>query len=121
MDLRPGGSYHYCMKPEGGPAMWGKWNFREIAAPERLVYVGGFSDETGGITRHPMSADWPLQITSTITFKEQDGKTLLTIQWAPFNATEKESQTFDGDREAMTKGWGGALDKLTEQLAGEQG
>ena len=37
MDLRPGGSYHYGMRAPNGQEMWGKWVFREVKAPERLV------------------------------------------------------------------------------------
>ena len=44
LDLRPGGSMHYCLRSPEGREMWGKFNFREIVAPERLVYVSSFSD-----------------------------------------------------------------------------
>jgi uncharacterized protein YndB with AHSA1/START domain len=33
MDLRVGGTYHYGMKAPDGTPMWGKFVFREIAAP----------------------------------------------------------------------------------------
>src|ERR1051326_3641549 len=55
MDLRPGGIYHYGMKAPDGSAMWGKFVFREVAAPERMVFINSFSDEAGGISRHPMA------------------------------------------------------------------
>ena len=45
MDLRPGGIYHYCMRTPDGHEMWGKFVFREIVKPERLVFVNSFSDE----------------------------------------------------------------------------
>jgi len=32
--------------PEGRE-MWGKWVYREIVAPERLVFVSSFTDEKG--------------------------------------------------------------------------
>ena len=70
MDLRPGGSYHYGMKAPNGSTMWGKFVFREIVAPERMVFINSFSDEAGGITRHPMSPTWPLEMLSTFTFEE---------------------------------------------------
>jgi uncharacterized protein YndB with AHSA1/START domain len=37
VDLRPGGVFHYGLQAPGGTTMWGRWVFREIAAPERLV------------------------------------------------------------------------------------
>ena len=97
--------------------MWGKGGIREIAKPERLVFVNSFSDEAGGITRHPGSATWPLELLSTITFAGQNGQTLLTIQWLPVNATDVERKTFDEAHEGMKGGWTGSLDRLAEYLA----
>ena len=118
LDLRPGGMFHYSMHTADGPVMWGRWIIREVVPPERLVFVNSFSDEAGGITRHPMSASWPLEILSTITFEEQDsGKTLLTVEWLPLHPTEEERKTFDTGHESMQGGWSGTLDRLAEYLA----
>src|SRR5712691_9215682 len=105
MDFRPGGVYHYCLRSPDGHDMWGKFVYREIAAPERIVFVNSFSDEKGGLTRHPMSPNWPLEMLSTFTFNEDKGKTTLTIRWSPLNATEAERKTFDSGHESMRKGW----------------
>ena len=59
MDFRPGGTYLYCMRTPEGQDMWGKFTYREIVPPERLVFINAFSDENGGLTRHPLSATWP--------------------------------------------------------------
>src|SRR3974390_983543 len=55
MDLRPGGEFQYGQQGPGGLTMWGKWTFREVVRPQRLVLVQSFSDEQGGVTRHPLS------------------------------------------------------------------
>ena len=55
MDLRVGGTYHYGMQTPDGKAMWGKFVYREITPPERLVFINSFSDEAGSVTRHPMA------------------------------------------------------------------
>ena len=66
VDLRPGGMMHYCLRmPEGGE-MWGRFVYREIVQPERLVWVNSFSDKDGGITRHPMAPDWPREMLAAI-------------------------------------------------------
>jgi uncharacterized protein YndB with AHSA1/START domain len=117
LDLRSGGTFHYCMKTADGQAMWGKWVIREIVRPERLVFVNSFSDESGGLTRHPMSPHWPLEMLSTVTFAGRDGKTLLTVQWLPLNPTDEERKTFDDGHESMKNGWTGSLDRLAEYLA----
>ena len=116
LDLRPDGVFHYCMRTADGHDMWGKCVIREIAKPERLVFVNCFSDEAGGITRHPMSATWPLELLSTITLAEENGKTLLTIPWLPVNATDVERKTFDEAHEDMKGDWTGTLDRLAEYL-----
>lgn len=78
LDLRPGGIFHYCLRSPDGHEMWGKFVYREIVAPERIVLVNSFSDEKGGITRHPMSASWPLEMLSTTTLTEKNGKTTIS-------------------------------------------
>jgi uncharacterized protein YndB with AHSA1/START domain len=121
MDLHPGGSYHYGMKAPDGSAMWGKFVYREVVAPERMVFINSFSDEAGGITRHPMAPTWPLEMLSTFTFEEEPGgKTKLTIRWSPHNATEEERKTFDAGHDGMRQGWGGTLEVLTAYLAKAQ-
>ena len=118
MDLRPGGTYHYGMKGLDGSTMWGKFVFREITAPERMVFISSFSNEAGGTTRHPMAPTWPLEMLSTFSFEEQPGgKTKVTIRWAPYNATEDERKTFDAGRDGMMKGWGGTIEQIEAYLA----
>src|SRR5881296_341259 len=88
LDLRPGGLLHYCLKSPDGREMWGKFVYREIVAPERIVLVNSFSDEKAGLTRHPFHATWPLEMLSATTLADEGGRTKLTIQWSPLNATD---------------------------------
>jgi uncharacterized protein YndB with AHSA1/START domain len=83
-----------------------------------LVWVNSFSDEAGGLTRHPMNPTWPLEMLTTVTFEEQPGdKTKLTIRWQPLNANAEERKTFDAGHASMQQGWGGTLDQLAAYLA----
>jgi uncharacterized protein YndB with AHSA1/START domain len=116
-DLRPGRVFHYSMRTPDDNVIWGKWIFLEVVPPERLVFIVSFSDENGGVTRHPFSPDWPLETLSTVTFAEADGRTKVTIRWTPHNATEAERETFDAEREGMQEGWTGTLDQLADYLA----
>lgn len=117
MDLTPGGMYHYGLKSPEGNQMWGRMIYREIVKPERIVFINSFSDEQGGITRHPYSTDpWPLEMHSTLTFQEHKDGTLLTVRWIPYNATEEERKSFDKGRPSMQQGWTGTLDQLTGYL-----
>ena len=117
-DLRPGGVYHYGMRTPDGKEMWGKWVYREVAKPERMVFVNSFSDKEGGITRHPMAQNWPLEMLTTITFAEQqEGKTTVTVRWSPINATEAERKVFDTSKDGMRQGWTGTFEQLEAYLA----
>jgi uncharacterized protein YndB with AHSA1/START domain len=116
MDLRPGGTYHYGMRTADGKEMWGKWIFREIVPPERIVFMNTFSDPHGGLTRHPFAPEWPQQMLSTITFTEREGRTTLTIRWSPHEASEGECRVFDAGHESMKMGWGGTMEQLTAHL-----
>jgi len=67
-----------------------------------------------------MSPSWPLEMLSTFTFTERDGKTTFTVKWAPYNCDREERKTFDGAHGGMTQGWTGTLDQLAEYLAKAQ-
>lgn len=119
MDLRPGGTYHYGFQAPDGSAMWGKFVYREVAAPERIVFVNSFSDERGGITRHPLHSDWPLEMLSTFLFEDAgSGRTKVTINWVPINESDAERRTFEEGRGSMTQGWTGTFEHLEHYLAG---
>lgn len=117
LDLRPGGSLLTCMANPDGQEIWGKWVFREIVAPQKLVYVNSFSDPQGTLTRHPHNPNWPLELLTTVILKDQKGKTKITLTWAPENAVGVEMQTFAGGMASMQGGWTGTFDQLETYLA----
>ena len=120
MELRPGGTYHYRLAGPDGSTMWGKWVFREIVPQQRLVLINSFSDENAGVTRHPMAPTWPREMLSIFTFEDAgEGKTKVTINWAPHDATEEEVKTFDAGRPSMTQGWSGTFEQLEAYLAAQ--
>jgi uncharacterized protein YndB with AHSA1/START domain len=115
VDARAGGAFHYAMRPRGvpdAPAMWGKWTFRELSPPERIVVVVQFSDAEGGVTRHPMAQQWPLYTLSTTTLTEVEGGTLMRLEWRALNASEAEEALFDTSHTSMSQGWSGTMDAL---------
>jgi uncharacterized protein YndB with AHSA1/START domain len=118
--FRVGGSFHYAMQPPSGDIMWGKMAYREILPQDRIVFINSFSDEAGGVTRHPMAPVWPLQMHSTFTFEDvPGGKTRFTVRWSPYDAMPEEQATFASEqsRVSMTNGWTGTLDQLEAYLA----
>jgi uncharacterized protein YndB with AHSA1/START domain len=116
LDFRPGGSFHYCMRTPDGKTMWGKFAYREIVPSEKIVLVNSFSDEHGGISRHPLSATWPLEMLSTTTFDDAGEYAKLTIEWLPLNPTDEERRTFDSSHDSMRQGWSGTFGQLTGYL-----
>jgi len=116
LDLRPGGTFHSCLRSADGMEMWGKWVFREVAAPELLVWVHSFSDADGGLARHPFSPTWPLELLTEVSFAGRGAKTLVTLKWTPLNGTAEEINTFNAAHPGMTHGWGGTFDQLAEYL-----
>ena len=117
MDLRPGGSYHYAMRMPDGNVIWGKFVYREITPPSRMVFVNSFSDEAGGVTRHPMAPTWPLEMLSIFSFDEVGGKTKFTVHWSPLNASEEERATFAAGHASMNQGWSGTMEQFEAYLA----
>jgi len=113
VDLRPGGILHYCMRAPDGKEYWGRGIYREIVKPERIVYTDCFSDEKGNKTsptKYGLSADWPQETELTVTFAEQGGKTLLTLQ-STIGAAPAE------ELEMCRQGWSESLDRLAKELA----
>jgi uncharacterized protein YndB with AHSA1/START domain len=117
LDLRPGGMFHYCMRSPQGGDMWGRFVYREVVRPERLVFVNSFSDESGGITPNPWIPDWARETLNTVTFTEHAGKTTIHMRGAPINATEFQHKLFESGLEPMKKGFAGTFAQLDEYLA----
>jgi uncharacterized protein YndB with AHSA1/START domain len=117
LELRPGGTFLYSQRTPDGREMWGKWVYREIEAPHRLVMVSSFTDEKGNLTRHPFEPNWPLETLGTSTFTENQGRTTLTVRMVPLNATESEEKTFFDGSKFMEEGFAGTWDKLDKYLA----
>jgi uncharacterized protein YndB with AHSA1/START domain len=117
LEFRAGGVFHYSMQPPKGPVMWGRFVYREVVAPERIVFVNSFSDEKGGIGPNPWIPDWPLEILNTLTLAEQDGKTTLTLRGGPIDATDEQWTLFVDKQSSMRQGMGGTFDQLADLLA----
>lgn len=117
LDFRAGGMFHYSMTAPNGQIWWGRFAYREIEKPNRIVFVSSFSDEAGGVSRAPFSPIWPLEVLNDLRFTEQDGKTTVSLRGGPLNATEEEREMFEGMFDSMKQGFGGTFDQLEDYLA----
>lgn len=117
LDFRPGGVFHSCMQTPDGE-MWGKFVYREIEPPQRLVFVLSFADAQGNTVRAPFSDTHPLEILSDVTFTEENGKTTILMRGGPWNATEAERQSYQAMLQNVQHGTNATLDQLAQYLAG---
>jgi uncharacterized protein YndB with AHSA1/START domain len=101
----------------GGVDMWGRFMYRELTPPERIVFVNGFADAEGNAMANPMAPGWPMEMLNTITLTEEDGRTVLTLLSQPINATELERATFLAGHASMQGGFGGMYDVYEQYLA----
>jgi uncharacterized protein YndB with AHSA1/START domain len=111
MDVRVGGSYHFCMRSPQGQDFWSTGVYREIVPPLRLVYSDNFADEKGNIvpaSYYGVPGDWPEETVVTVTLEEFEGKTKMTLRHVGIPAGFM--------REMTGAGWNGSFDKLAESL-----
>jgi uncharacterized protein YndB with AHSA1/START domain len=120
LEMRPGGMFHYSFEYQPGKPMWGRFIYREIAAPERIVFVVSFTDVRGEIIRAPIKENWPLEVLNTVTFTEKNEQTKLTLRVKPINPTEAEYQAFLEMFDSLAQGYGGTMDQLGDHLAKAQ-
>ena len=112
LDIRPGGAFHSSIRTPDGHDCWCKGVYREIVAPERIVYTLAVADAEGnlvGPTDVGMDPDWPRETILTVTFAEHQGKTELTLHQTVAESLAK--------RTGAHPSWIEMLDRLAEMLA----
>jgi uncharacterized protein YndB with AHSA1/START domain len=102
MDPRPGGTWRHCLRSTAdGQELWHHGVFREVVAPERLVFT--FMWEEDG--------ERGLETLVTITFADENGKTRMTFHQAPFQSTT--------ERDGHHGGWSSTFDRFDDYLRGD--
>jgi uncharacterized protein YndB with AHSA1/START domain len=96
MDFREGGRYRYCIR-KGDTDSWAEGVYREIRAPERLVFTFRWDSADAA-----HGADTLV----TVTFAAQGEQTLVTFRQEAFASLER--------RDAHAHGWGQVLDSLAD-------
>ncbi|MFD0713593.1 SRPBCC domain-containing protein [Paenibacillus sp. GCM10027626] len=114
VDFRPGGVWHYCMKCEDknqgdfyGFESWGKAVYKEIAAPERIVYTDYFSDAEG----NEAAGMPPSEI--ELTFEQLEGNRTKLISRARYESEAALKQVVEM---GMQQGISETIDRLEEYL-----
>ena len=116
-EFRLGGFFHYAMVFDNAPKMWGRFNYREIAAPQRMVWLNSFANERCGIARAPFSPSCPLEIQNSVTFIEYAGMTTVTLRAEPFGEMDDERRYFEALHASLEQGYAGTFEQLADHLA----
>jgi uncharacterized protein YndB with AHSA1/START domain len=118
LDVRPGGAWRIVMRAPNGEEHPAKGVYREIVPPERLVFTIDHSELSDQWHDHvnpgrDKSKGKPaLEGISTVTFDEQNGKTILTIRTRFESVQILEAFAKMG----MAQGWSQSLERLAQEL-----
>jgi uncharacterized protein YndB with AHSA1/START domain len=99
MDIRPGGAFRCCMRSPAGTDHWKRGVYREIAAPERIVFTFAWEDANGD-PRH--------ELLTTVTFVDLGGRTRLTLHQAVFETVER--------RDDHRGGWTSCFERFADYM-----
>lgn len=99
-ELRVGGTYRFYMRDPQGGDHWQQGVFREIIAPEKLVFTYEWANEQGQATRP--------QTVVTILLEEMAGKTRLTLRQGIFESVSA--------RDDHQGGWNSSFERLADYL-----
>lgn len=100
MDVRPGGTWRKCMRSPEGKDFWREGVYREIVAPERLVFTY-VSDDPLGNPGH--------ETLVTVTFAARGDKTLMILRQTGFESTAA--------RDSHRGGWGSCIERFARYVA----
>lgn len=105
LDVRPGGAILVLMRGPDGTMYPTEGIFQEVVEPERLVFTSfAYPDESGS----PQ-----LEVLHTVTFEEQQGKTLVTLKVVVIKVAPEVAEVLSG----MEPGWRQGFERLARHLA----
>ena len=105
MDLRTGGKFRIQMKDPAGEFFTAVGEFREVKAPERLVYTWDWEKDGGGEAFREVEGKTSL---ITVEFLKRGTGTQFIMTHTRFAAKES--------RDSHALGWGNAVDSLAKFL-----
>ncbi|WP_428673880.1 SRPBCC family protein [Roseibium sp.] len=120
LEVQPGGLWLNEMK-YGGASHYQRVEFKEVARPEKLVWLHSVSDENWRVISNPMMPDWPRVLLTTVIFDQDGDQTDVRLVWTPHEASRAEIDCFAGAISGLDMGWGKGMDvlaKLLEELQG---
>jgi len=122
-DIRDGGDCFFRMSNLAKVTFHGKFEYREIAPPCRIVYIQRFCDETGNTVCHPALPVFPEAMLVTVLFASEGAHAArVTITATPMGTvsapvSDEEISAFVKMRPSMTQGWTNSFDQLEAKLS----
>ncbi|TVO58600.1 SRPBCC domain-containing protein [Denitromonas halophila] len=114
-----GGRFLYVIERPNEPPRWGRWVYRDIIEPARLVFVGSLLDTKGGVTRHPRVPHWPRYVHHTLELADAPVGTELRLCSRPVHASDAEIRAFEDGHDRLRRDVLDAWVRLDAYLAGE--
>jgi uncharacterized protein YndB with AHSA1/START domain len=99
MEVRPGGKWRKCMRAPDGTDYWRSGVYREVVAPERLVFTY-VSDDPLGVPGH--------ETLVTVTFEQRGAKTMMTLRHSGFDAKPA--------RDSHLGGWTSCIERFARYM-----
>lgn len=102
-DVRPGGTWRGCLRGADGVNLWQGGVYKEVVAPERLVFTFGWDGDDGQpdhLRGH--------ETTVTVVLEDEVGKTKMHFHQAVFLTEEQ--------MEGHAEGWNGTFQRLNDYL-----
>jgi uncharacterized protein YndB with AHSA1/START domain len=103
MDVRPGGAYWFVMRSPDGTDHRKRGVYREIVAPERIVFTFAWEDADGRLGH---------ELLVTVTFEELGSGTRLTLHQGGFESID--------NRDSHILGWTSCLERFAEYMINGQ-
>jgi uncharacterized protein YndB with AHSA1/START domain len=99
MDIRVGGRFRLCMRSPEGTDYWKQGVYREIIAPERIVFTFAWEDAAGQPGHETLI---------TVRLEEEGDRTRITLRQAVFESIEQ--------RDSHVKGWTSCLQRFADYV-----
>jgi uncharacterized protein YndB with AHSA1/START domain len=111
IDIRPGGSFHSCIRNPRFKDCWAIGTYREVVPPERIVFSMAVADANGQrvtAVQAGMDPEWPAETLVTVTFTADGDRTKLTLHQTVLETIAKRTGAYPS--------WIAMFDRLAETV-----
>ena len=114
IEVKKGGHFRSCIHDPLHGDCWIIGTYLEILQPKKLVFTSQLSNESGDVTdalTAGKSAEWPVEILTTVTFESIGNQTEATIHQTVSEEEAKKTGAYQS--------WIKMFNKLNQQLTAE--